>query len=164
MLTKGRGEAELASKAGLQARVDASKLGLVITGVSFQDVHPPLPVVDAFRDVSRAESDRLRKLTEGATYRATRLASAEALAFSTVQKAEADRDGRTARASGESDSFLARLKERGVAPSLTDHRLYWETIASAFAGKDKVVLEPSSGRRQLFLPDLPVPMIGPSGR
>ncbi len=68
----------------MQQRVDASKLGLVITTVSFQDVHPPLPVVDAYRDVSRAESDRVRKVTEGTTYRETRLATAEALAIATI--------------------------------------------------------------------------------
>ena len=156
LLTRGRLDAERASKASLQRRVEASKLGLVITAVSFQDVHPPLAVVDAYRDVSRAESDRLRKLAEGTTYRETRLATAEGLASATIQKAEADRTGRSTRASGESDAFLARLKARNGSPSLTDHRLYWETVAGAFAGKDKVVLEPSTGRRQLFLPDLPV--------
>jgi Cu+-exporting ATPase len=155
LLTRGRSEAEMASKAALQERVDAAKLGLVITAVSFQDVHPPLPVVDAYRDVSRAESDRLRKVLEGTTYRENRLATAEALAIATIQKAEADRGGRTARASGESDAFLARLQGRDGFPSLTDHRLYWETISSAFARKDKVVLEPSSGRKQLFLPEMP---------
>ena len=158
LLTKGRAGAELASKASLQGRVDASRLGLVITSVSFQDVHPPLPVVDAYRDVSRAESDRLRKILEGSTYKATRLETAEGLATATIRKAEADRDGRTTRASGESDAFLARLGSRNLEPALTDHRLYWEAIAAAFAGKDKVVLEPSGGRRQLFLPDLPMGM------
>ena len=142
LLTRGRLEAEMASKSGLQERVDASKLGLVISAVSFQDVHPPLPVVDAYRDVSRAESDRLRKVTEGITHRETRLATAEALAVATIQKAGADRDGRAARASGESDSFLSRVGGRDLAPSLTDHRLYWETIASAFRGRDKVRARP----------------------
>ena len=155
LLTTGRPDAERASKAGLQGRIDASKLGLVITAVSFQDVHPPLSVVDAYRDVSRAESDRLRKLIEGTTYRETRLATARSVAVATVQKAEADRDGRTTRASGESDAFVSRLEGRHLAPDLTDRRLYSETIAAAFAGKDKVVLDPSSGRNHLFLPDLP---------
>jgi P-type Cu+ transporter len=165
LLTRGRLEAELASKTSLQERVDASKLGLIITGVSFQDVHPPLPVVDAYRDVSRAESDRLRKVAEGQTYRTTRLMTADGLASSTIQKAEADRNGRMARASGEADAFVARLVARNRSPSLTDHRLYWESIAAAFAGKSKVILEPSSSRRQLFLPEIPgasVPMLMPA--
>ena len=165
LLTRGRIDAETASRQGLQNRVDAANLGLIITAVSFQDVHPPLPVVDAYRDVSRAETDRLRKQIEGETYRETRVALAEAQAIATIQNAEAAREARTTRASGESDSFLSRLGARKPSPSLTDHRLYWETIASGFAGKDKVVLEPSSGRRQLFLPEFPglaQPLLGPS--
>jgi regulator of protease activity HflC (stomatin/prohibitin superfamily) len=127
-------------------------------------VHPPLPVVDAYRDVSRAESDRLRKVADGQTYRMARLTTAEGMASSTIQKAEADRNGRTARASGEADGFLARLGARKSSPVLTDQRLYWAAIAEAFAGKEKVILEPSSSRRQLFLPDFPgvsVPLLMP---
>ena len=100
MLTRGRFDAEEASRSALQARVDAARLGLVITGVTFQDVHPPLSVVDAYRDVSRAETDRLRKIAEGTTERETRLTLARSLAFATIQRAEADRQGRADRASG----------------------------------------------------------------
>ena len=155
LLTRGRFDAEEASRSALQARVDAARLGLVITGVTFQDVHPPLSVVDAYRDVSRAETDRLRKIAEGTTERETRLTLARSLAFATIQRAEADRQDRADRASGESRSFASRLDGRALAPALTDHRLYWETITASFAGKDKVILEPSEGRRQLYLPDLP---------
>ncbi len=163
LLTRGRADAERAAKAGLQARADASGLGLAITGVAFQDVHPPVAVVDAYRDVSRAESDRLRRIAEGETYRIGRLTTAEGLAVATVEKAEADREGRTARASGESDAFRDRVAARSASPALTDHRLYWETIASGFAGKAKVVLDPVPGqRRQLFLPEFPIgPASGP---
>jgi membrane protease subunit HflK len=156
LLTRGRAEAERASRSALQRRVEASRLGLVITGVSFGDVHPPLAVVDAFRDVSRAGSDRLRRSAEGETYRTGRLLSARGLAASMIEGAEVDRLTRTERASGEADAFLARLAARSTAPALTDLRLYGEAIASAFAGKDKVVLDPSPGhRRQLFLPEFP---------
>jgi membrane protease subunit HflK len=112
-------------------------------------------VVDAFRDVSRASSDRLRRVAEGETYRAGRLTSAGGLAASMIEEAEADRLTRTERASGEADSFLARQAARAVSPSLTDLRLYAETISSALRGREKVVLDPSPGhRRQLFLPEL----------
>ena len=66
LLTRGRAEAETAAKAGsagagrrVGARPGRSP------AVAFQDVHPPLAVVDAYRDVSRAESDRLRRVDEG---------------------------------------------------------------------------------------------------
>jgi membrane protease subunit HflK len=129
----------------------------MIVGVQFQDVHPPLAVVDAYRDVSRAESDRRRRHNEGVTYRATALAEARGEAAQIRNRAEADRASRVARAGGESASFAEQLSPRAVAPGLTDHRLYWETIASALAGKPKVVLDPDATRaRHLILPNLPL--------
>ncbi len=158
LLTLGRADAERSATEGLRRRVEALGLGLVIAGVRFGDVHPPLAVVDAYRDVSRAASDRLRRITEGETEKAGRLLAAGGLAASTLHRAEAAREGRLARASGEADAFRARLAARSDRPGLTDGRLYWETIASAFAGKSKVILDPAQGRpRQLILPDLPPP-------
>ena len=163
LLASGRGQAEAACRIELQRRVDASKLGLVVAAVSFQDVHPPLPVVDAYRDVSRAEGDRQRKRIEGETWLATRVWLAEAQALATLERAGADADGRVERALGESAGFVDRVVGRASSPSLTDHRLYWEAVAHGFAGRDKLVLDPSPGRRQLFLPEVPgLPWLLPS--
>ena len=68
-------------------------LGVRVHGITFQDVHPPLAVVDAYRDVSRAESDRQRRINEADAYRAEKLAEAEARARAIVNAAQADRDG-----------------------------------------------------------------------
>jgi regulator of protease activity HflC (stomatin/prohibitin superfamily) len=137
-------------------------LGLVITGIAFQDVHPPLAVVDAYRDVSRAESERQKRKNEGETYRARRVCEVKGLAASTLQRAEADRQGRIARASGEADSFLARFQARSAHPSLTDHSLYWEALAVTLAGKNKVVLDPAQAqRRQLIMSDFPLGVAAP---
>src|SRR5205823_8547513 len=105
LLTNRRHEAERAAADLLRRRVAADGLGLVVIGVAFQDVHPPLAVVDAYRDVSRAESERQRRINEGTTYQAERLALARGLAAATVNQAEADRQGQVARASGEADAF-----------------------------------------------------------
>ena len=158
LLTGRRREAEAAALADLRRRADAYGLGLVVSAVAFQDVHPPLAVVDAFRDVSRAESERRRRWVEGETYRAARLAEARGLAAAAVSAAEADRTGRLARAAGSADSFLGLLGARSTAPALTDHRLYWEAAAAALAGKGKVLLDPDRAgrRRHLILPDFPL--------
>ena len=154
LLTGRRREAEAAALLDLRRRAESYGLGLVVTAVAFQDVHPPLPVVDAFRDVSRAESERRRLRNEGETYRAARLAEARGLATAAVSAAEAESEGRVARAGGEADAFLARVPARSAFPTLTDQRLYWEVVAAALAGKSKVVLDPAQGgRRHLVLPD-----------
>jgi Cu+-exporting ATPase len=153
LLTRGRPEAEARAARLLQERVDAYGIGVVITAVSFQDVHPPLGVVDAYRDVSRAESDRRRRVNEGETYRAEALAGARGRASETVNRAEARRAVAVARASGEADAFVYQTEARATAPALTDLRLYWESVASALAGKAKLVLDSDGAHpRHLVVP------------
>jgi Cu+-exporting ATPase len=154
LLTQGRQGAEKAAAGLLQERVDRYKLGLVVTGVAFQDVHPPLAVVDAYRDVSRAESDRQRRSNEGQAYRAEALASARGQAAATANRAEADKLSRVDRAGGEADAFRYLADARASNPALTDLRIYLEAVSDSMAGKPKLVLDPGrAGPRHLIIPD-----------
>jgi regulator of protease activity HflC (stomatin/prohibitin superfamily) len=131
---------------------------LKIVGVGFQDVHPPVAVLDAYRDVSRAGSDRLRRAKEGAAYRVEALAAARGRAAATVNRAEAERVSRVARSAGEADAFRYVAAARAGSPALTDHRLYWEAVGEALAGRPKVILDPGKARpRHLIVPDLVPP-------
>ncbi|MEO6807680.1 MAG: cation-translocating P-type ATPase family protein [Isosphaeraceae bacterium] len=163
LLTNRRHEAERAAARQLQQRIGLYKMGILVTGIKFQDVHPPLSVVDAYRDVSRAEAERQRRINEGRTYRAERLAEAQGLAAVTANRAEADRQGRSSRASGEADAFRLRLDARSPFPGLTDHRLYWEELATILAGKSKVILDPAQAqRRHLIVSDFPLGASSPA--
>jgi P-type Cu+ transporter len=156
ILTSGRRAAERAATSLLQERANAARLGVVITSVAFQDVHPPLTVVDAYRDVSRAESDRQRRTNEGLTYQSEALAAAQGQAAVTVNRAEAERAAQVDRASGESDAFRSLSAARAGQPWLTDRRLYWDLIVEWFAGKRKLVLDPGrAAPRHLIVPDVP---------
>ena len=165
LLAKGRREAETAAKESLQNRVDSYGLGLVVTGFEFQDLHPPVPVVDAYRDVSRAESDRQRRRNEATAYRDEAIASAKGQAAVTVNRAEGERATRVGRATGESQSFLDLVAARAEAPSLTDQRIYADAIRDLLVGKRKLILDHVKSRpRQLILSDTPIPpaaLIGP---
>ena len=160
LLTATRHQAEQATTALLQKRVDAYGLGLIIVQVDFQDVHPPLAVVDSFRDVSRAESDRQRRINEGRTARAEALASARGRAAATVNHALAASQGQVARAAGEADSFAAQISARAPYPGLTDHRLYLEAMTSVLAGRSKVLLDDDRARhRHLVIPNMAIPNV-----
>ena len=69
LLTSQRREAETAAAQLLAERLAAYRFGIAVRGISFQDIHPPLEVVDAYRDVSRATSDRQRRINEANAYR-----------------------------------------------------------------------------------------------
>jgi Cu+-exporting ATPase len=156
LLTKGRQDAERAAAELLQQRTDACGLGLVVTGMTFQEVHPPLPVVEAYRDVSRAESDRQRRANEASARRSEVLSNARGAAAATVNRAEAERSVLVSRAAGEADAFRYIAAARSADPPLTDQRLYWEAVAAVLAGKSKLVLDPGQARpRHLILSEFP---------
>jgi len=72
----------------------------------------------------------------------------------------AGREGQVARAAGEADAFGFQVAARAAYPALTDHRLYWETIATVLANRSKVILDADPTRhRHLIIPNLPIPVL-----
>jgi P-type Cu+ transporter len=162
LLTAGRHEAEVAAARLLEERLAAYRFGIVVRAVAFEDIHPPLEVVDAYRDVSRASSDHRRRINEAGAYRDRVLAEATGKAAATIHAAEADRAGKLARAASAADVFITLADARRYAPNLTDFRLYWEKLADALAGKSKLILDEEPGRRRHLVlpadPSLPSPL------
>ncbi len=156
LLTARRQDVEIQSCADLNARVNHCGLSVFIVNVSFQDVHPPVAVLDAYRDVSRAESDRQRRHNEGVTYKAEALASARGRAAATLNQAEAARLSRSTRAAGEADAFRDVSSARAPWPALNDQAIYHDALGLLLAGKSKLVLDPGVNRpRHLIVSELP---------
>ncbi|MFI5454382.1 MAG: cation-translocating P-type ATPase family protein [Isosphaerales bacterium] len=157
LLTGGRREAEVAAAQLLQERLVAYRFGIVVRGISFQDIHPPLAVVDAYRDVSRASSDRQRRINEANAYLDQALAEAKGKSQAVLHGAEAARAAQVAQAASGADTFNSLREARRYAPALTDFRLFWDKLAGALAGKAKVVLDEEPGRRRhLIVPNFPL--------
>jgi Cu+-exporting ATPase len=153
LLTAGRKRAENEATDLLRKRVGDYGLGLEIVALSFQDVHPPRPVVEAYRDVAKAEHDRQARINQGLAYQGEKLATAKGQAAADRLSAEGRREGDLARASAEADAFRVQGEARRTAAPLTDHRLYWDQLERSLAGKVKVILDPSRASRQhLVLP------------
>ena len=168
LLTASRGEAEREATETLRGRADALGLGVEVIGLSFRDAHPPLVVVDAYRDVSRAGRDAEVRVNQARSYRAERLAEARGIAAATLAAAEAGRRATLAEASSRADSFLAMHSARAPAPATTDHRLYADAVEAAVADRHKLILDrPRPDRRRHLIlaepsPGLPA-LISPTG-
>jgi Cu+-exporting ATPase len=157
LLREGRRDAEIEAAKLLDARLKTYRFGIAVRNVAFQDIHPPLAVVDAYRDVSRATSDRQRRVNEANAYRDKTLAEAKGKAASTMESALSDQSRRLAAAAGRAEAFSALQLARQNNPILTDFRLYWEQVAIVLAGKSKVILDEEPGRRRhLIVPNLPL--------
>ena len=135
----------------------AYRFGIAVRDVSFQDIHPPLAVLDAYRDVSRATSDRQRRVNEATTYRDQVVTEAGGEA-----RADPARRGRRpqppARVGGRDQPSSVRLARarRAIRPDrspISASSGRWSR--GAFAGKDKLLLDEESGRRRhLIVPGL----------
>lgn len=182
ILTAGRDPIEREIGRRVQARAEALGLGVEILahGVCLQDVHPPLAVVPAFRDVSSAFKEKERMQNEADAYqrelviKAAGLTAWRQLAAGQVEldskswqqlrpqlegevaaellSAEAFALEQTETAAGDAAAFLLKQAAHATAPRLTEWRLLLDALGQTLPGKKKVILDgQASGRRHLLL-------------
>ncbi len=131
---------------------DRCHAGLRVEQVCFGDIHPPLEVVSAFRDVSIAMEEKESRINEAQAYQYQTAAAARGQAAERMAAAAGLAADRTQRAAGAAARFLDVAAAYAAAPKVTALRLYLETMETALAGKRKVIVDaPRGGRRSLYL-------------
>lgn len=137
----------------LQRIIDRYDSGIRVIEVKLQTVRPPEEVAAAFSDVVSAKEDKERLVKEADGYREDLLPKARGLAASIIRGAEAYKAERVKRAQGDTDKFLAVLKEYEKAKDVTRKRLYLETMEQILPGIRKFVIDSEVGGNVLqFLP------------
>jgi membrane protease subunit HflK len=140
-LTEARAQIEQEVRRGTQAIMDQYGSGVEITQVQLQKVDPPTQVVDAFRDVQRANADRERLRNEAESYRNDIIPRARGEAERVVQEAEGVRESQIARARGEAQRFVSVLSAYQVAQDVTLRRMYIETMEGILRHNPKVLVD-----------------------
>jgi Cu+-exporting ATPase len=154
ILVSGRRELERDLERRLRDRLGASGWRVAVDRVRVVDAHPPREVVPAYRDVSAAVSDVERARNDAEAYAAERHWSALAEAQGLRDSAGTRAHQIHSRAEGESRAFAARQSAHAARPDLTEFRILWDTLATAFAGRPKLILDPrAAGRRHVWLAD-----------
>jgi modulator of FtsH protease HflK len=154
--TEGRGEIELAARERMQATLDDYGAGILVNQVQLQKVDPPGEVIDAFRDVQRAQADRERAQNEAETYANDILPRARGEAERLIQEAQAYREEVVADAQGDAQRFLAVYDAYAKAPDVTTRRIYLETMEQVLRDMNKVVIDKAAGSTGV-IPYLPLP-------
>jgi membrane protease subunit HflK len=106
-----------------------------------QKVDPPSAVVDAFRDVQRANADRERVRNEAESFRNDIIPRARGEAERMVAEAQGFRDSQTARARGEAGRFTAVLGAYSQAQDVTMRRIYLETMEDILRRNNMVLVD-----------------------
>ncbi len=153
-ITIGKGVIEASTANLLQSVLDSYSGGIKIENVKLQDVHPPDPVKEAFKDVASAKEDREKMINEAHGYRNNLIPKARGEALQLINDAEAYAEKTVLVAEGKAqrfDSIYERYKE---AKEITKERIRIETMEEILPKVNKVIADPQLGKN--FLPFLPI--------
>jgi modulator of FtsH protease HflK len=151
VLTTGRVALQDKVKTQTQEILDRYQSGVQITSASIMAMTLDRSVAEAFQDVASAVADRDKLQNEARAYQNDQTPKARGEARTVVGEAEAYRQERIAEAVGETDRFLALLREYEKAPEITRSRLYLEAIEKILPKVKLYMLDTDNGHAPLNL-------------
>ena len=153
-LTTGKFAIQEETKQQLQSILDKYESGIHIVAVQLQDVSPPKEVIGAFKDVASAKEDKNRMINQAEGYRNDVIPKARGEAEAMIRDAEGFRDSRVKRAEGDAAKFTTILKEYNKAKSITEKRLYLETMEKVLPDIEKIIVPDKDSGNMLNLLNL----------
>jgi len=125
-----RGQIENQVMEAVQRVLDGYRAGVLIQGVAIKRADPPEAVNAAFKEVSAAQQDAQRYVSQATAY-------AQQLAF---------------KAEGEAGAFDKVYEQYKLSPDVTRRRMYYETMEEVLRRVDKTIIEAPG-----VMPYLPLP-------
>ena len=153
-LTTGKFTIQEETKLQLQDILDNYESGIHVVAVQLQDVSPPKEVIGAFKDVASAKEDKNRMVNQAEGYRNDVIPKARGEAEAMIRDAEGFRDSRVKRAEGDAAKFTTILKEYNKAKSITEKRLYLETMEKVLPDVEKIIVPDKDSGNMLNLLNL----------
>jgi membrane protease subunit HflK len=151
LLTTDRTWIEDLVLARLQQVLDGADSGIEAIAIKLQDVHPPLEVVSAFRDVASAREDKNRLINQAEAYGDSLIPEVRGLGAKMVAEANAEKIELVEHANGEAKRFLEVVKQYERNKEVTEIRMYLETMEKVLPGLTKFIVEPDAGGEPLDL-------------
>jgi len=153
-LTTGKFTIQEETKEQLQLILDKYESGIHVVAVQLQDVSPPKEVLGAFKDVASAKEDKNRMINQAEGYRNDIIPKARGEGEAMIRNAEGFRESRIKRSEGDAAKFTTVLKEYKKAKSITQKRLYLETMEKVLPGIDKIIIPDKDSGNMLNLLNL----------
>jgi len=137
------GDEDVQKKAleGIQAIMDAYNIGVEIVKVSLQRVEPPASVIDAFRDVERAQADQQSERNRAEAYARDTIARTRGLVAEKINYAEAEKAKLIAKAKGETERFNLVYESYKSSPSTISKIMKYDTFNAVYSGANKLVID-----------------------
>lgn len=128
----GRARVEQNVRDRMQSVLDAYRSGVQIQGVEIKKADPPAKVLGAFQQVTAAQQDAQRDLSNAQAWSQQLLAQAQ----------------------GAAAAFDKVYEQYRLAPEVTKRRMYYETMERVLGNNDKVIVEADGVAPFLALPEL----------
>lgn len=157
-ITIGKGLIETSTASLLQNILNNYQAGIKIENVKLQDVHPPDPVKEAFKDVASAKEDREKMINEAYGYRNNLIPTARGEAAQLLNDAQAYAEKTVLVAKGKANRFDSIYDQYKSAKEITKERIRIETMEEILPHVNKVIADPQLGKN--FLPFLPIKELG----
>ena len=153
-LTTGKFTIQEETKIQLQSILNNYQSGIHVVAVQLQDVSPPKEVIGAFKDVASAKEDKNRMINQAEGYRNDVIPKARGEGEAMIRDAEGFKESRIKRAEGDAAKFSTILKEYRKAKSITEKRLYLETMEKVLPDIEKIVVPDKNSGNMLNLLNL----------
>lgn len=160
ILTTSRQAIEARVQDELQQLMDEYETGILITRVNLRDAAPPAQVVDAFREVQRAQADAEQAKNQALAYQNDILPKARGEAERMIQEATGYKESVVAKASGEAQRFNSIYDAYQNAKEVTQKRMYLETMEDIYANARRIIIDKNAGAT----PVIPLMMQNPEGQ
>ncbi|MBF0433703.1 MAG: FtsH protease activity modulator HflK [Fibrobacteria bacterium] len=149
ILIISRKEIEKELKHQLQHTMDTFQTGVQIYQVCFRDVHPPVDVVPAFREVASAKEDRKKMINQAYGFKNEIIPISRGKAAQTINQAERKANKRIQLARGITQRFTLKESAYRLAPRLTQRRLYLSTAEKVLADMEKLIAPTRFGKKSM---------------
>jgi len=149
LLTVAKSQIQRRIAQSAQNMLDEYGAGMYIVNVNLQEVNPPQEVAEAFRDVASAREEKEETINKAQGYWNTVIPEARGKAHQLISDAEGYSEQIINQSRGDADKFSAMLDEYQRAKTVTEYRLYLETIERILAKAKKFVVDSKKERVNL---------------
>jgi modulator of FtsH protease HflK len=146
VLTTGRLAIQARVKLKTQEILDRYRSGIQISSVNIMNITLDGSVAQAFQDVADAMADREKLQNEARAYSNDQIPRARGEAHQRVSDAQNYKQQRIAEAVGNTNRFLALLKEYQKAPEVTRSRIYLDAMEKILPKVKMYVIDSQGGR------------------
>lgn len=141
VLTTDKAAIQEEVRAAAQKLLDAYGIGVILAGVNIENVVPPAPAADAFREVAGARADAARIVNEAEGYAGDVIPRARGQAHEMLEAAQAYKLRRINQAAGEAARFSEVAQEYARAGAIHGHRLYVEAMEQILPRIRKLIVD-----------------------